>query len=193
MARKPPAEVNPPTPDPDQAWKALGLVNDWIRHAETKTIATLGAAGVTGGVLYNLVQHQTHPSIGLATVAVMCGVAILASAGSAIVALSPQLRPAKTTARPPSDGDSNPQPDDPANLLFFSHIARDYKGDGPTYAQILSTLTSDHVRLTEQIGRQVHANSHVAQRKYRWANCAIIALGADLALLATVAILVAQK
>lgn len=24
-------------PDPDQAWKALTLVNDWIKHAESKT------------------------------------------------------------------------------------------------------------------------------------------------------------
>jgi len=34
-------------PDPDQAWKALNLVNDWIKHAETKLIAILAASGRT--------------------------------------------------------------------------------------------------------------------------------------------------
>jgi hypothetical protein len=181
-----------PVPNPDQAWKALTLVNDWIRHAETKTVATLAAAGVTGGVLYNLVQHQTYPSVGLSVIAVICGVAIVTSAGSAIIALAPQLRPPKTTASPPSNDGGTPPPDDPANLLFFAHIARDYKGDAPTYAQVLSTLTSNHAMLTEQIGRQVHANAHVAQRKYWWANCAIIALGVGLVFLAVTAILVAR-
>src|SRR6266568_8936056 len=103
-------------PNPDQAWKALSLVNDWIRHAEAKTTATLAAAGVTGGVLYNLVQHQTSPSVWLCIVAVICGAAVVASAGSAMVALAPRLRPAKTTAQPPpGDEGTTPPPDDPAN------------------------------------------------------------------------------
>ena len=193
MPNKPPAGPNTTGPDPDQAWKALGLVNDWIRHAEAKTTATLAAAGVTGGVLYNLVQHQTSPSVWLCIVAVICGAAVVASAGSAMVALAPRLRPTKTTAQPPpGDDGTTPPPDDPANLLFFSHIAREYRGDAPTFAQVLSTLTSDHAKLTEQIGRQIHANADVAQRKYWWANCAILALGLDLVFLAVTAIVVAR-
>ncbi|HEY1920518.1 MAG TPA: Pycsar system effector family protein [Streptosporangiaceae bacterium] len=188
-----PADHDRRQPDPDQAWKALGLVNDWIRHAETKTTATLAAAGVSGGVLYNLVQHQTNPSPGLCVVAVLCGLAIVTSAGSAIMALAPRLRPGKTVVQPAPEGDDPARPpDDPANLLFFSHITRDYRGDAPSYAQVLSTLTSDHTKLTEQIGRQVHANADVAQRKYWWANCAIIALGIDLTFLALTAIVVAN-
>ena len=43
-------------PQPDQAWKALGLVNEWVRHAETKVAATLAATGVTAGALLNGVR-----------------------------------------------------------------------------------------------------------------------------------------
>lgn len=188
MTNTPPSGPDGRDPDPDQAWKALSLVNDWIRHAEAKTTATLAAAGVTGGVLYNLVQHRTNPPAALCIVAVTCGIAIMASAGSAILALAPRLR-IRTTTTPPTD-DADP-PEDPSNLLFFAHIARDYRGDAPNYAQVLSTLTSDPTKLTKQIGHQVHANADVAKRKYWWANCAIIALGIDLAFLAIVAILVA--
>ncbi len=78
-------------PDPDQAWKALSLVNDWIRHAEAKATATLAAAGVTGGVLYNLVHSQTHLSLALDIVATINVVTIIASAGSAVMALVPRL------------------------------------------------------------------------------------------------------
>jgi hypothetical protein len=180
-------------PNPDQAWKALGLVNDWIRHAEAKTTAILAAAGVSGGVLYNLVKSQDHPNAVVSLVAVVCGLAIFVSGGSAIIALMPQLKPRQRRApRAGRDSGDPPLGEDPANLLFFGHIARDYKGDAPTYAQVLRTLTSDPESLVEHIGRQVHANSHIANRKYRWATGAIIALGVDLAFLALTAILVGR-
>src|SRR5271154_3696387 len=91
LAEPPQVRSGERTPDPDQAWRALGLVNDWIRHAEAKATATLAAAGVTGGVLYNLVHPQTHPSLALDVVATINAVMIVASAGSAIMALIPRL------------------------------------------------------------------------------------------------------
>lgn len=53
-------------PEPDQAWKALGLVNDWIKHADAKVGATLA-------------------------VTVLCAVAVVAAGGSAALALMPRL------------------------------------------------------------------------------------------------------
>ena len=184
-----------PVPDPDQAWKALNLVNDWIRHAETKTGATLAAAGVTGGVFYNLVKDQHHPSCRLSVVAVLCCVAIVSAALCATLALVPRLSLkwpfGKGGVAAPPDGETNTE--DLSSLLFFAHIARDYKpDDAPTYAQVLKTLSSDRHQLTEQIGRQVHQNAHVARRKYRWSTAAIYALSADLLLLAATAVLVSQ-
>lgn len=187
-------------PDPDQAWKALSLVSDWIRHAEAKATATLAAAGVTGGVLYNLVHPQTHPSLALDIVASINVVTIIASAGSAVMALVPRLVVRKAKLIKANSGavtqastSSVSLPEDPVNLLFFRDIARHYRGDAPTYTQDLSTLTSDRTKLTEYIGHQVHANSDVAHRKYGWANRAAISLAVDLIMLAITAILVAHR
>jgi hypothetical protein len=165
----------PPEPDPDQAWKALGLVNDWIRHAETKTGATLAAAGVGGGVLYNLVKDQQHPSGWLTVAALLCGLATLTSAACALIALVPRLdlrrwaerlhlRKPRPRPEPAPDSADNP-PEDPTSVLFFHDIARTYSHlEAPSYADVLATLTSDKAQLTRQIGLQVHTNAHVARR-----------------------------
>lgn len=187
-------------PDPDQAWKALTLVNDWIRHAEAKATATLAAAGVTGGVLYNLVHSQTHPSLALDIIVIINAVTIIASAGSGVMALVPRLtvrkaKPVRVSTRAVAQAPTSgvPIPEDPVNLLFFRDIARRYRGDAPTYTQVLSTLTSDPTKLTEYIGHQVHANSDVAHRKYGWANRAAVSLAADLVMLGITAILIASR
>lgn len=206
LARKPkrpmkltesPSE-HPTAPDPDQAWKALTLVNEWIRHAEMKATAVLVAAGVTAGILYNLVHPQTHPSLALDIVATVNALMIVASAGSSVIALVPRFTVSRTKTVAATNTSDVPQesatavPEDPVNLLYFRDIARHYKGDAPTYIQVLSTLTSDPTKLTEHIGRQVHANSDVAHRKYSWANRATVCLTADLILLGATAILVAH-
>ena len=117
------------------------------------------------------------------------------------MALVPRLTVRKTkpgkantlAASQPPTSETPPPPEDPVNLLFFRDIARHYKGDAPTYTQVLSTLTSDPARLTEHIGQQVHANSDVAHRKYNWANRAAISLAADLVMLGITVILVARR
>ena len=67
--------------EPDHAWKALSLVNDWIKHAETKAGATLAAAGVVGGVLFNLMQDRHNAGWNLDIASTVCGSAALATAG----------------------------------------------------------------------------------------------------------------
>jgi hypothetical protein len=178
----------------------LSLVNDWIRHAEAKATATLAAAGVTGGVLYNLVHSQTHLSLAFDIVVTINTIAIIASAGSAVMALVPRLtvrkvKPATANTRPSSQAPMSgaPVPEDPVNLLFFRDIARRYRGDAPSYTQVLGTLTSDPAKLTEYIGLQVHANSDVAHRKYGWANRAATSLAVDLIMLGITAILTAHR
>lgn len=164
-------------PDPDQAWKALTLVNDWIKHAESKTGVTLALAGVSGGTLFNLVKDQHNAGFWLSATAVVCGVATFAAGGAAAMALLPRLRLGRA-------------PEEPTNWLFFSHIARGYKGDSPSYVEVLHALTRDKDGLTRHIAHQVHANATVAHRKFRWANWAVLALMVDLAALGIVALIV---
>ena len=179
-------------PDPDPAWKALTLVNEWIRHAESKATAILAFAGISAGVLYDLVKDQSHPSVLLSIAATVCTLAIVAAAGAGLVGLAPRLR-SQHQAQQPINGDGAGDPtDNPSNLLFFSHIARDYKGDASTYAQVFGSLSSNPAELTRLVSHQLHANADVAQRKYQLANFAIVALGIGLIALAFTAVLVAH-
>jgi len=178
--RQPEVEGVVEVADPDQAWKALTLVNDWIKHAEAKTGASLAVAGVTGGVLYNLVKDQHDPGPALWTAAVVCGVAVLAAGTASALALMPRLRLSRTE-------------EEPVSRLFFSHIARKYKNDSPSYVEVLRTLTCQPEEVTRQIAHQVHANAVVAQRKFFWANWAVRALVVALAAAGVVAVIVGSE
>ena len=161
-------------PEPEQAWKALSLVNEWIRHADAKAGAVLAAAGVTGGVLYNLVKNQQHPSCVMSVLAVVCGVLVFAAGFCATATLIPR--------RNVSGG-----PENFSNLLFYSHVALAYRNDEPTYARVLAALTSNKPDLTRHLANQVHANSVVADRKFVWTTRGVICLVGALAVVGIIA------
>lgn len=178
-----------PVADPDQAWKALSLVNDWIKHAEAKVGATLAASGAVGTMLYNLVRGSKGAPCYLTLLIVLCGASIIAVVVSATIALLPRL----SIAKKPKKESTDDLDQDPVNLLFFSTVARRFAGDGPTYVEVLHSLTSDREELTRQIAHQVHANATVAHRKFQWANRAIFALIAALLFLGAVAVIIGDK
>ncbi|WP_336116253.1 Pycsar system effector family protein [Streptomyces sp. PTD9-10] len=149
-----PRPVHPP--NADHAWKALGLVIDWIKHAETKAGATLAAAGVTGGVLYNLVKGVAHPSTGLILSSMLCALSVVGAGLCASLVLWPRLK----------------MKEEPTSLLYFHHIARGHAA-GDTYASSLIELTQNVEALVTEIARQGWANAKVAHNKYMWAGRAI--------------------
>ncbi len=173
--RSPPSstiEALAPRTDPDQAWRALALVNDWIKHAEAKVAATLAITGAAGVTLFNLIFPRDDPSRTLNIAAVVSAAGLFCAGGFSALALLPRLR-----ARPWKQ-------EDPTSLLFFRHVARKYKTDYPAYGDVLATLTTDADALTRQIAQQIHSNALVAHRKYRWANLAVVALTIGLVALA---------
>lgn len=179
-ATRPPSAQ--PLPDPDQAWKALDLVNDWIKHSEGKAVAVLATTGVVGGALYNLakdnlVKDLQHPDYIITTVVVSCAVAAFAAGLSAASAITPRRK-------------VKGQPEDYVNLLFYSHIAKAYGDDSPSYEKVLETLSSNKIELTQHIANQVHANSIVADRKFALTGRSIKALVASLALLGILAAMI---
>ncbi|MFG2572306.1 Pycsar system effector family protein [Streptomyces sp. NPDC048481] len=207
-------EIEPDTPgqstlQPEHAWKALSLVNDWVKHAETKSVATLAASGVAGGVAYNLLKDQSNPGIFLDFFAVVGCLAIFSAGLFSMAALAPQLKtPLSGAVRakfrslrprervPLGDGEAEPARSEaersPTNLLFYGDVKRIYENDAPTYAQVLAALTGNDREITNHIALQVHANSLVANRKYLWANRAIRALRIGLVCLALIALIVAS-
>lgn len=167
-----------PSVRPDQAWKALALVNEWIRHAEAKTVATLAATGVATGVLYNICKDWSSPPLIGCVLAVGGGVVLFAAFICCAGVLVPRLQIGKWSRKPSKDL---------GNLLFFRDIAVTYKEDGPSYVDVLCTLTGDDDQLTRHIAAQVHANATVAHAKYWWADAAIFLLAGGVALLALTA------
>jgi Family of unknown function (DUF5706) len=168
-------------PEPEQAWKALLLVNDWVKHAEVKLGVVLAATAASGGVVYNLVKGHGSANVAFDIVAVICAASVLTAGVCAMIGLYPRVRIRRKVR------------DDTINPLFFHDVARAYKGDAPSYSAVLHTLTTNRDDLIRHLGQQIHANATVAQRKYRWANRAIRALLLDLLAIAALATLIALK
>jgi hypothetical protein len=162
-----------PEPDPDPAWKTLGLINDWVKHAETKGAGSLAAAGVIGGILFNVIKDRPHVNIGVGIAATACAICVVVAALFAAASLWPRLR-------------GREQPTSP---LYFSHIARAHT-DISTYRDTFRLLTADKEQIIREVAAQVWANAHVAHKKYRWAGYAIAAVIGALLCLAITAILI---
>lgn len=167
----------PNEPDPDHAWKALSLVNDWIRHGDAKIGVTLAVTGAAGVMLFNLVKDAPDPSCRLKVAGVLAAVALLSAAGSAVIGLVPQIRVGRRR-----------EPEAYTNLLFYKHIAHGWDGKAADFVRELGALTFSKQELTKHIGEQVHANANVARRKYEWADRAIKALAGGLLFVALTAI-----
>lgn len=180
---KPPDEPEPEQepelpgdPDPDPAWKALGLVNDWLKHAETKGAGALASSGVIGGVLFNVIKDKPHVNVWAGIAATVTVVFVISGALFAAASLWPRLR----------------QRDEPTSPLYFNHIARAH-ADASTYHDTLRLLTADKDQIIRELAVQVWANAHVAHKKYKWAALAISSVvGALMCLGITVFLLEAQ-
>ncbi|MFI6999529.1 Pycsar system effector family protein [Nocardia sp. NPDC050175] len=129
-----------------------------IKHAETKAIATLAAAGVLGQILFVVVQPRAGEVI--VVVLVVACVSALFVVGSGICAacvLWPRLK----------SGDA------PLNLLYFGGFAADRGITRDRYIRAISELSWRPDDFIEQLAEQVWVNAEVARRKYRFANLAV--------------------
>jgi len=178
------------TADADQAWKVLGLVNDWLRHAETKLATTLTAAGVTGGALFNLVKNHQNGSVIYSASAVVCFAGVIGAAVFAGVGLFPRLTldALRRWLCNITNTDTVPR-----NPIYFNDISRAYPFGSSDYVSVLRDLTTTPDDLVRYIAQQVQANSAVAQRKYRWATWAMRLLAIDLVGLAALSTVIALK
>lgn len=98
---------------------------------------------------------------------VLCAAALVTAAAFACAALFPRT---KRRAR-----QGTPTDEEAVNLLFFGDIVGHYTKDLPSYTQVLSLLTGDPARLTQQIAGQIHENAHIATAKFKHVNRAILA------------------
>jgi hypothetical protein len=162
--------------EPEQAWKVLLLVNELLKHAETKLAAVLTAAGVAGGGLFGVVRGHSSLGVAWGVLTVTCGVAVIAAGGFAMAGLSPVV------------SISGAWPAGEFNPLFFADIEAHAAIHGEdAYVTELADLSARPELLVRHIGQQICANSAVVRRKYRWASRAVRALALALSLLAVTA------
>ncbi|WP_405766602.1 DUF5706 domain-containing protein [Streptomyces sp. NBC_00080] len=165
--------------NPDQAWKALSLVVDWIKHAETKAASTIAASGVVATILYNLIKDEKKLGCLDSACVITCAFFAAVAATCAGIALRPRLR----------------SQEEPTSSLYYHHIARKHVrqlGSAP-YVEQLKALTADSELLVAEIAAQIWANAHVARDKYRWGNYGLMSLLLALPALAATAVVLYVK
>ncbi|GAB2941173.1 hypothetical protein GCM10027203_49350 [Nonomuraea fastidiosa] len=168
-----------PAPQPDRsragvedAWRALSLVVDLVKHAENKAGFTLAASGVIGGLVYTLIRTTVRPSALFSIAVAICALLVIGAACCAGLSLLPRRVNVKT-----------------AGLLYYHQIAKRYRDRPDAYAGDLGGLIRDPDALTTAVAEQVWANAQVASRKYRWSSLGIIAMLAALAALTITAVI----
>lgn len=163
--------------NPEQAWKLLALINEWIRHSDAKAAVTLAFAAAMGTMLFNLVDGFTDRSLFFDAAVVAAVSLILLSAGFCAWTLTPRI----------TDQEASPEQ---ANLLFFGSIAVKFKNDRGKYREELRLLTADPTALTRDLTDQIHANANIAAVKARAIQRGIRSALAAAAAVATVAVVV---
>lgn len=170
------ADTRPAAADPDHAWKALSLVNEWIRHSDAKAGVTLAFVGAMGTLTFNLTKDLQNWSCPVVVAATIACIFLLLAVGLCAWTLTPRVKDKEVD-----------QTTDNKSLLFFASITSHYKGGRRQYSTDLSKLSADPAALTEQLADQVHANALIAtvkNRSAKWAIRAAVAAGLAVATLA---------
>lgn len=155
-----------PDPNPDHAWKALALVNEWIRHADTKAAVTLAFTGVLATMTFNLVKDFQSRSALFDVLVVLACALIVATGALCGLTLVPRFTDKD------KDEASNVE-EVVVNRLFYASISSGFKGRRRQYSDVMRTLTADPVELTRDLSDQIHANALIATAKNRWVKRAI--------------------
>jgi len=139
----------------ESMWRTYETVNEWIRLADAKATAVLGAEGVLAGVLFTDLLNQGtfawYEWVLLGLFATSASVSIWCC----LKCLSPTLAVGE-----------------PTSLVYFAHIAQRYQRPGD-YATEAHKAWADGDTACSEIGNQIWANSRVAWGKYRRVTCAI--------------------
>lgn len=165
----------------DDAWKVFGLVNDWIRHADTKVGVTLATSGAVGVMLYNLVKALPRDVSVCAYIApVVCAVLLVLTVIFCTFALNPRIHSADSVA--------NPATLTTPNHLYFGAISAQWKRE--QYIAEFVDLMTDPDALVQEVASQVHVNAQIASDKMRATVRAVWTLSLAVAALAVTAIVV---
>ncbi|ARC55496.1 hypothetical protein AS850_00205 [Frondihabitans sp. 762G35] len=166
-----------PAPNPDHAWKLLSLINEWIRHSDTKAAVTLAFTGAMATLLFNLARVIENRTIPVDILVVAACILVATTGALCGLTLTPRI----------NDKDADPQA---INRIFYVSIAANFRGRRPEYKDVVHTLSADPAELIRDLADQIHANATIATTKARFAKWAIRAgLAAGVAIAAAAAVI----
>lgn len=148
-------------------WSTLTAVNEWIKHADAKIAVTLAFMAALAGGLVALIAERAVQGIAGGAILVVAGALVIATFSLGVAGLKAR------SGR--SSGFINP--------LYFGDVARCYGGSCQDVDRFVADWAGLAVGRSEDrrdvLVRQIHANSIIADRKFRWANRALwCAMGA---------------
>ena len=168
---EPPPEPTPTADAAEQAWKTLGLVNDWTRFLDGKAVAILLADGGIAGGFSNLIKGDTdflathHWFLFFIVVLFFC---LGCSVFKALYCVTPTLYPGKAPLPTMFNVLGKPSlvnvPEDKKSVTFFEHIASKHNG-AQGYGDAALPIFSDNLRTYQEIAAQIHANAKIAHQK----------------------------
>lgn len=136
----------------DDLWVVHTAVNEWVRFADTKAGAVLGAQGVIFALaIPSLVEHRAwilaEPLV--CTLVIVAAACALLSVAWSLKCVIPRLRVGEAKS-----------------LIFFGHIAQAF--DNPeAYHEMFERYRNDEKGISGHIAHQVWSNSVVAWKKYK--------------------------
>ena len=77
--------------DPEDAWKVLSNVNEWVKHAEAKLGVALAFLGVLAAGLITLVIEVGRPSTAMLWIEGVAGALLVLASSAASLGLLPQF------------------------------------------------------------------------------------------------------
>ncbi|MCK2023573.1 hypothetical protein KZC52_11605 [Microbacterium sp. kSW2-24] len=160
-----------PDPNPEHAWKALALVNEWIRHADAKAAVTLAFTGVLGTMTFNLVKDFQHRTFWFDALVVLACVFLVAAGALCGWTLTPRFTEKRKKKK--NSVDQEVEVDDVVNRLFYGSITKGFKDKRHQYSDVMRALTADPVELTRDLSDQIHTNAGIATTKNFWVKWAI--------------------
>ena len=167
--------------DPDAAWRTLGLMNDWIKHADAKAGISLAATGTGAILLFNQTKAIKPGSCWwLYAPVVLAALLLLCAAFCCTKALIPRTKATDQVVSASTLKKKNP--------LFYGDVAREWKRE--PFIRLTIQLSRDDEALIKHLGAQIHVNGDIALTKFKWTNRAVRWLASAAAMLAIVAVCV---
>jgi hypothetical protein len=143
-------------------WSFLDNINGWIRFADAKAATTIAISGAVASLVTAAAVQSQHAAAYLS----LSFTSLIAAAGAIVSALGALL--------PQTESETGSK-----TTVFFGHIAR--FSNAHEYLSAARATRKGHA-LVMELAEQVHENSRIAARKYKWVGRAMQFVAAQLVL-----------